>query len=134
MKTNPTCAASSAAGMRWRMTAISLPDLSPVTRNASRESLSQRTDRPHVCGIRGRSKTALFGHLTGVAGASAGLIKPPSKDACHERNHYRRHQSQHRKTYERLVRHVAVRNAENGSPRGVSCDDRKGCGACQGQL
>jgi hypothetical protein len=39
VKTNPTCAASSTAGTRWRMTATSLLGLFPVARNASRKTL-----------------------------------------------------------------------------------------------
>src|SRR5438067_11421798 len=113
MKTNPTCAASSAAGTRWRTTATSLRGLFPVTRNASTESVSQRTDRPHLCCACGRSETTFdplrtFDRRCGRVGRSNQNC--PLKDACHERNHYRRQQSQHREPYEWLVRHVAVRD------------------------
>src|SRR4029453_11710490 len=45
MKLYPRCAASSPAGIRWMMSENSLLDLFPATRNVSKASFSQYTDR-----------------------------------------------------------------------------------------
>src|SRR5260370_13556227 len=97
-----------------------LPGLVPVTRNASLESLGRRTGRWRLSCNEGRTEALLLP----TSGVQGGVRRPnqnrPLRIECHERNRYRRHQSQDSETYDRLVWPAEVRDAENGGARGVS--------------
>lgn len=62
MTINPRCAASSPVGTRSTTTAISRQVRFPAASNASSESLSRRTIRPHPSCVLGQSETTLHRH------------------------------------------------------------------------
>src|SRR5438067_12415616 len=118
MKPNPTFAASSTAGTRLRMTARSILDHFPASRNAPRQSLSRRTGRWRLTGHwrlksqRSRTETRLYRHPT-LRAASGGLTKTaPLKDKCHDGNHNCCQQSQDYGARRLLVWHAGLRDSE----------------------